>query len=337
MKFTSRTLPITILCLSLTCAAALAQVQSPASGTFNPRRGLASRMKAQPMGAANHPAQAQTPGSPALTLTFGMIDFPGQAASGAFGINDKGEITGGYGQDLNDAFYLKGGKFTPIGFPGAAFTLANAINDSGVLVGVYGITEDNDEQGFELVGKTYTTINFPGATETAVVGISNSGDMVGVWQFDLGDDHGFLLTKKGVFTSFDYPGAVYTLAFGINKSGVIVGQYGSSDGSTHGFVLQNGTFTTLDYPGGYSQNYLGSINDQGVIVGLYGEPTVVNGVPYNGQHCLIYQNGEFSNCDVPFGPAAVTESYQINNSGVFVGEYVDNSGTTYGFEATITP
>ena len=111
--------------------------------------------------------------------------------------------------------------------------------------------------------------------------------------------------------------------------------YYNSDGSTHGFLLQSGTFTTIDYPGGYSQNYLRGINDQGVMVGAYGEPTIVNGVDYQWEHGFVYQSGVFTNADAPFGPPAVTLPFQINNNGVIVGEYVDNSDTVYGYEATV--
>ena len=339
MKLTLRTLPITILCVSLACAAALAQVQPSPSGPVHSRFGFPlSRMKAQPTGAANH--QTQSPGSPDVSFTFGMIDFPGQMDSGAFGVNDKGEMTGGYGTQMvgdgvsNHGFLLKGTKFTEIDYPGAAYTEPNGMNDSGAIVGQYGVSL-SDEQGFELVGKTYTTIDYPGATLTSANAINKSGEITGFW-FGNGAGHGFLYSK-GVFSSIDAPGATYTDAYGINDAGEIVGWYSITGSDSHGFLYSDGTFTIIDYPGGYSQNYLGGINDQGVIVGSYGDPTTVNGVTYDWEHAFIYQGGQFTNADVPFGPPAVTQPYQINNNGVMVGEYVDNSGTVYGYEATVGP
>ena len=312
MKFTARTLTTTILCVSLACATALAQAQPSTATPAHTRFGrLISRMNAQPTGAANH--QAQTPGSPDLTLTFGMIDFPGQPASQASGINDKGEIVGGYGSAFDSAFLLKGTKFSEIAYPGAAWTDAYAINDAGVIVGGYG-TSLTDAQGFELTGKTYTAINYPGAAQTAANGINKQGNIVGAWTAS-GTTHGFLLSK-GVFTSIDVPGAVDTSANGINSADVIVGDYENSDGSYHGFLLQNGTFTTIDYPGGYSQNLLWAINDSGVIVGGYG-----------GEYCFVYQNSQFTPFVAPFGPPAVTLVYGINNKGDIAGAYQDSSGT----------
>jgi uncharacterized membrane protein len=282
--------------------------------------------------------QAQSPGSSDLSLTFGMVDFPGQTDSGGSAANDKNEIVGGYGPNMigdsvsNHGFLLKGTKFTEIDYPGAAYTEPNGINDSGAIVGQYGVSF-SDEQGFKLVGKTYTSIDYPGASLTSANAINKSGDIVG-YQYSGGTGHGFLFSK-GIFTSIDVPGAIGTDAYGINKTGEIVGVYYNSDGSSHGFLLQSGTFTTIDYPGGYSQNYVAGINDQGVIVGGYGEVTTINGASYSWEHAYVYEGGQFTNADVPFGPPAVTQPFSISNNGVIVGEYVDNSGTVYGYEAAV--
>ncbi len=339
MEFTSRTLTLTILCVFLACAAALAQVQPSPSGPVHSRFGFpVSRMKAEPTAAADR--QAQLPGSLDISFTFGMVDFPGQIGTAGSAANVKGEIIGGYGPNVvgdlasNHGFLLKGTKFTTIDYPGSAYTEPNAMNDSGAIVGQYGVSF-SDEQGFKLVDKTYTTIDYPGATLTSANGINKAGDTVG-YQYSDGAAHGFLFSK-GVFTSIDVAGAVGTNALGINKTGEIVGVYYNGDGSNHGFLLQDGTFTTIDYPGGYSQNYAEGINDQGVIVGGYGELTTINGVTYSWEHGFVYENGQFTNADVPFGPPAVTQPFAISNSNVIVGEYVDNSGTVYGYEAAVGP
>jgi hypothetical protein len=338
MKFKLRTLPITILCVSLGCAAALAQVQPSAAVPVNPRRGfLTSRVKAQPIGQANHPAKAQSQGSPDFTLTFGMVDFPGQSATNAYGVNDKGEIVGEYGPTFANSFYLKGTKFTEIDYPGAVWTDAEGVNDAGVIVGAASTfpQDENVAFGFVLDGKTYTAINYPGATFTSALGINKLGDVVGWAAFPNSSPSGFLLSK-GTFTSLAYPGAIGTIPYSINDAGVIVGMYGNSDGTLHGFLYQSGTYTTIDYPGGYSLNELASINDNGVIVGAYGDGIAINGVEYDFQNAFVYQNGQFTSFDLPFGPPAAIEPGQTSNKGVIVGVYVDGSGTNYGFEATIT-
>jgi probable HAF family extracellular repeat protein len=334
MKFTAKSLVAAVLFSSLTYGTALAQIQ-PATVPVNSRRGfLTSRMKAQPTGRANHQAKAQPQVSPDITLTFGMIDFPGQPATNVYGVNDKGEIVGEYGSTFSNAFYLKGTKFTEIAYPGAAWTQAEAINDSGVIVGDAGTSPDDEIAGFGFVleGKTFTAINYPGAVATYAFGINKHEDIVGEFDNETEGSYtetGYLLSK-GAFTVIAVPGAVDTVAYSINDAGAIVGTYLASDDSTHGFLYQSGTYTTIDYPGGFSQNELSGINDSGVIVGAYGDAVQF-------QHAFIYQSGQFTNADVPFGPPALIDPGTISNNGVIVGTYVDDSGTSYGYEATIAP
>ncbi len=279
--------------------------------------------------------------APALSLTWGIITFPGQTNSGAAGINKAGHMVGGFGPLLqgnytNHGFLLKKNKFTIIDYPGAAWTQPLAITDGNVIIGAYGPNPDGSgaAHGFKLVGKTYTSFDYPGASNTRPSGINKAGDIVGEAVDSV--DHGFLLSK-GNFSAINYPGATYTIPWGINNAGDIVGYYGLTYYDSHGFIYSNGTYTTFDYPGGYSQNYVGDMNDEGVLIGAYGDLMSVNGVDYFWEHCFIYQNGQFSNCDAPFGPTAVTEPWHLNDSGVITGTYVDNTATTYGFELTIGP
>src|ERR1700689_294898 len=113
MKFTSKAFTVTIVYVSLACAATFAQVQPSPSGPVRSRFGLSmSRMNPQPMAGADH--QAHSPGSPDISFTFGMVDFPGQLDSAGSAANDKGEIIGGFGPDVvgdtvsNHGFLLKG-------------------------------------------------------------------------------------------------------------------------------------------------------------------------------------------------------------------------------------
>lgn len=282
-----------------------------------------------------HNTEAETP---PLTLTWGIITFPGQVDSGAASVNKAGHMVGGYGPLLyenytNHGFLLKGTKFTSIDYPGAAWTQPLAIDDANMIIGAYEDSSGN-LHGFQLKGMTYTSFDYPGSTYTRPSGINKSGDIVG--ESDDTTDHGFLLSK-GVFTPIEYPGAAYTIAWSINNAGEIAGFYGLTESDSHGFLYSGGTYTTFDYPGGYSQNYVADINDNGLIVGGYGNETTVNGVEYSWEHCYVYQSGTFTSCDVPFGPPAVTEPWHLNNYGVVTGTYVDNSATTYGYTATVGP
>lgn len=287
-------------------------------------------------------AGTQSPEAFALTLTWGIYTFPGSVGSLTAGVTKSRHVVGGYGPNIdveiptNHGFLLKGTKFTTLDYSGAVYTQANGVNDAGVIVGAYGTSLDSaDEHGFKLVGTTYTSIDYPAATEgTVASGINKSGEIVGSWG-DSTTSHGFLLSK-GVFTSIDVPGAFYTIAWGINSTGEIVGWYGASFSDSHGFLYSKGTFTTLDYPG-YSENFVADINDSGVIAGGYGDFVTVNGVEYQWEHCYVYESGQFTTCDAPFGPPAATQVWHLNNYGVISGFYADSSSTVYGFEATIGP
>ncbi len=186
MKLTWKALPLTLLYASLVCGAALAQVQPP-SGPVHSRFGLPLfGPEAPPVNPANR--QAQSPNSPALSLTFGIFTYPGSVASLATGANKAGHIVGGYGPDFalnyptDHGFLLKGTTFTAIDYPAAAYTEPTAINDGGVIVGFQGASF-YDEHGFKLVGKTYTSIDYPGSTWTSATGINKHGDIVGAWGF----------------------------------------------------------------------------------------------------------------------------------------------------------
>src|SRR5215470_867544 len=80
----------------------------------------------------------------ATTYTFSSFDYPGAFLTVANGINNNGDIVGGYqlSPDFlpNSAYLLgRGGAFTTINLPvlDAFRTVANGINDSGTIVGYY--------------------------------------------------------------------------------------------------------------------------------------------------------------------------------------------------------
>ncbi|MGA7078007.1 MAG: hypothetical protein WBQ43_12775 [Terriglobales bacterium] len=186
---------------------------------------LLSRGGVQPHLPNTTPAAAVHDSSSSFTYTFGLVDFPLSTNGGAFGINDHGEIVGGY-NDVNlidypadYAFALKKNAFSSIAFPGAVQTAAYGINKKGEIVGMF-VDSSGGSHGFTLVDKTYTQLDCPGVTgDTVALTINNPGEIVGVCR-----SSGFLLSG-GVYTSINVPGASITWAEGINTAGVIVGYY----------------------------------------------------------------------------------------------------------------
>lgn len=220
--------------------------------------------------------------------TLTQIDFnsdPNRNTT-ALGINDAGDIVGGYsGTDgRTHGYLLSGGTYTTLDPSGAVFTVARAINSRGDIVGFF--FDNSGLHGFLTNASTltsFTTINFPAAVATQATGLNDAGDIVGLYLDTSGGIHGFLLSG-GKFTSFDVPGALATLAWGINNVGQIVGfdQRGGIPSLTepvfpapraalHGFLLSGGQFIPVDVSGvgGGINTCVFGINSTGVIVGQY--------------------------------------------------------------------
>jgi len=110
--------------------------------------------------------------------SFTTIDVPGALSTGASGINDSGQIVGGFWDGLNGhGFFLDvGGSSTAIDAPRAGETFAVWINSSGQIVAFFGAF---GEHGFLDTGGSFTSIDVPGPVDTAAFGINNSGQIVG--------------------------------------------------------------------------------------------------------------------------------------------------------------
>jgi probable HAF family extracellular repeat protein len=80
--------------------------------------------------------------------SFTSIDVPGASFTYAHGINDSGQIVGGFDDATGTAhgFLDTGGSFTTIDVPGATNTFANGINNSGQIVGSF--TDGRTNHGF---------------------------------------------------------------------------------------------------------------------------------------------------------------------------------------------
>jgi hypothetical protein len=137
-----------------------------------------------------------------------------------------------------------------------------------------------------------------------VYGLNNNGVLVGE---DFNTRGGFE-DSSGIFTALNYPGALQTIPGGINDSGVIVGVFAENFNSPfNGFEDNGGVFTTT------GSLLLGSINNSGVIL--------VGGGLYSG--------GMFTAINYPGG--VLTESDDISNNGLIVGEYFDGLDASHGF------
>jgi hypothetical protein len=171
---------------------------------------------------------------------FRTVDFPSAVSTALRGINNLGDVSGGYSivdLDADEFGFIIPRRGPPISFklpdPSATGIVPGGINDLRQLVGYYTDATSTLVGFLRQPSGQFVTIVFPGALSTQVYGINDCGIMVGVWG-DASTAHGFY-GRPGNLHSFDVPGAGATFAQGINNEGRIVGRY-ATDGVPHAFV-----------------------------------------------------------------------------------------------------
>lgn len=252
---------------------------------------------------------------PAAAYNFSTLIYPGAISSGAYGINDSGQIVGEYFvlNDLNPkGFIYANGQFTPFNVEDATGTTLNGINNAGDLVGSYSTTA-GVKYPFLSSGGKLTPIILSGANWGEARSINKNGVIVGDCIVD-GVHHGFKY-ENGTPAFLDYSGAVETRIFGINDAGTMVGEFKDHSNVWRGFIQQNGQYQPLEVQGAV-ETRPNSINNSGQIVGFYSYDNDIS-------HGFIYTHGTFTTLDFP--GASTTEGSRINNYGLIVGWY-DNNG-----------
>ena len=250
-------------------------------------------------------------------FTFTTIQFPGSNFTDALGINNAGEIVGGYETPTAIRGYLlSGGTYTTTDLL-TTHLFPAGINNTGQIVGEYG-----NSQGFLLNRSPlgFTTIDIAGFHSTTPSGINDAGQIVASAADASSRSHGFLLSG-GNTTEIDVPSSFNVQAFGINNAGQIVGAFTRTLTSSNlGFLLSQGTYTTIQFPGALSTEAQG-INDAGEIVGRYTDTN-------NIEHGFLLSGGNYTSIDIP--NATFTSAFGINNTDQVVGFYGDSTGE-HGF------
>ncbi len=168
---------------------------------------------------------------------------PGSTSANAAGINDNGDVVGGYTDSSGQqhGFVYSNGKYVKLDPPSDAGLTVNAwsINNQG-YVGIY--TESSTPQYLSYVtpdlGKTYVPFAYSGAGPegTVIHGINNKTGIDGTYFDANGGTHG-IAYYKGQFCTLDDPNSTNaTRADGINDTFELVGRYtDSTTGATVGF------------------------------------------------------------------------------------------------------
>jgi hypothetical protein len=259
-----------------------------------------------------------------VSYNFNSISVPGSLSTWAQGVNNAGDVVGGYVdvKDPNDVFHGflldTTGHFQTIDVPGAQIrTSPQAINNSGEIVGSY-VDANGVSHGFLDKNGVFKTIDVPGSISTAALGINSSGQIVGSFDSPNGQGQDFgggFVYANGVFTTILVPGFQFAVGQGINDAGNVVGTV-SNNFSRLGFLDVNGNFTFIDVGVDVSGNPFTealAINNAGDIVGNS-----------TSRGFLLDVNGNISTIEFP--GAISTGASGINDQGVIVGNYSGGFG-----------
>jgi uncharacterized membrane protein len=258
---------------------------------------------------------------------FRAFDPPNAGVGEGVGINNRGQVVGGYrppgdGCDFRGFLRERNGTFRLIDVPGGAMTNPQKINDRGTVVGNFrrGDPCTAPLRGFARDRRGhFTTINVPGSVYTTAAGVNNVGVVVGEYARPDGTTRGYMW-RHGRFTTFDVPGAVSTALFDVNDHGDAVGGYFDANGTIHGVVRsRHGRLQEFTVPG-YRYQFGYGINDRGQVAGF-----VVDELPLTetssprGFVLRRGAGGPVTFVDVP--GATGTGAFDINDTGAIVGQY----------------
>lgn len=270
-----------------------------------------------------------TAGADAPAFVFTSIDIPDATATGAFGINARGEVVGFYRDASNrqHGFVLGRDGFRSIDFPGAALTDARGISPNGEVVGAYRNPNEPtvNFHGYRLTRSgEYVPVDYPGHISTIAQRIGPNGTIYGCYH-----DQDQMDSMHGIAIGGDEPAELdmpTTMNNGATPSGkTIVGLYTDMDtGRGRAYLLRGRDFIPFDVPGSrFTAGW--DINPAGEAVGVYQDASG----RFHG--FLVDELWNFTTLDFP--GAVVTRAFGINARGDVVGNYVDASNRTHGFLA----
>jgi len=192
--------------------------------------------------------------------------------SGAFGINELGEVAGNSSTqaepNVQHAFLWRNGTMTSLGSLGGGQSWAWDINDSTQIVG-----HSNNRAFLWEKGVMSSLGTLPGYTASSqALAINASGKVIGTSTDPNGLIHSFLW-QNGTMTDLGtLPGRPSTVASAINNADLIVGASSDPNGDSRAFLWKQGAMydlnTLVDPNSGWVLGAALGINDRGHIVGI---------------------------------------------------------------------
>jgi probable HAF family extracellular repeat protein len=263
---------------------------------------------------------------------FDIGTFGGDS-SRAYGINENGWVTG-YAKNAegyNRAFFWDG-SLNDIGTLGGLSAYGNAINDDGDIAG-YSSTETSGQTRAFFWDKSASTNKmtnlgvFGGSTSKGSA-INNNGWVAGESTYSSSaNTYAFIWNGSSMSQLADL-GVDKSNAYGMNGNGQVVGKVNSGGGLAQAFLWNNNADPKALIIGtlGGSRGEARGINDNSLVVG-----TAQNeGENY---HAFLWNNAaveKLKDLGTLYADVGST-AYSINNSGVIVGDSVDESNRSLAF------
>lgn len=271
------------------------------------------------------PAGSQPP----TLVPFDLGTLPGGGGSEAYGINDRGQVTGAaeVAPGVWHPFLWENGTMTDLGTLGGTLARQTVINKRGQIAGT-SVTTTGETHAFLWTEGTLIDLGTLGGTESVAADINNHGQVVGSSTLPSGDVHAFVFAN-GVMTDLGTPGG-RSEAVDINNRGQIVGSIGF--GVTFRAVMWDRDGTRVELGtlpgGGYSRGR--AINDRGEIIG---DGESANGMP----HPFFWRHGVMTDIGTLGGGLSV--SWALNDRAQVIGFADNTSGRQQPFlwqDGTIT-
>ena len=238
------------------------------------------------------------------------------SASGwATGVNDRGDVIGGYNvDDLAHAFIWHAGALTDLGtLPGDDYAEATAVDNHGDVVG-YSSTDTfpNTPQAFVWHNGAMTDLGPSGESSMADY-INDNGQIVGTVT-DAAGNASAVVWQNGKMTTLPGLGGSYTDPTGLNDRGEVVGYAGTASGQSEAVAWINGKVVDLG-PGVPL-----AVNDGGQVIVNAQTPSD------SADYAYVWNHGKTT--DLPVG----TDASGFNDEGQVVGSYAaGGTGTSEGF------
>lgn len=215
--------------------------------------------------------------------TWSPIQFPGEIAGGAYGINSAGQIVGSWEDQANcwHGYIYNAGTYTSYSNPNAVCAQGGTsffgINDAGQVSGVY--YTNSGWQSFVYYKNSYYLVGYPAQTYTSAWGLNGQGMITGASSGASGQI-GFVEAPSppswtGPYNSFFDAAGIATFGRGISNNGDVAGYYEVSYQNDFALIWSDSVqFASFQYPPN-QDTYATGVNDFGQVVGFYGGQSFV--------------------------------------------------------------